>query len=195
MLREMRADGETTVPVTRQVVSRPKIKALAPDEDVFWPSYTIDPQEAPYMFHVVSMTPEQLKGKINTEDWSEAFIDAAIEIAGNGSNDDNLYTLRDEDEFTRTNDNDLIRIVYCYQRLLDDDNTPGIFCTIYHPDIPDLYAKHQLLDYAHGKYPFVISTLEKTSKRMYSSRSMLNSLNARSRYSRLKQTQRLMHKA
>ena len=172
MLREMRSDGETTVPVTRQVVSRPKIKALAPDEDVFWPSYTIDPQEAPYMFHVVSMTPEQLKGKINTEDWSEEFIDAAIEIAGNGSNDDNLYTLRDEDEFTRTNDNDLIRIVYCYQRLLDDDNTPGIFCTIYHPDIPDLYAKHQLLDYAHGKYPFVISTLEKTSKRMYSSRSM-----------------------
>ena len=29
---------ETTIPVTRQVVSRPKIRALAPDEDVFWPS-------------------------------------------------------------------------------------------------------------------------------------------------------------
>ena len=74
----------TTVPVTRQVVSRPKIKALAPDEDVFWPSYTIDPQDAPFMFHCVSMTPEQLKGKINTEGWSEEFVDAAIEIAGNG---------------------------------------------------------------------------------------------------------------
>lgn len=84
MLKEMRKDGETTVPVTRQVVSRPKIKALAPDEDVFWPSYCIDPQESPFMFHVVSMTPEQLKAKISTENWSEEFVDAAIDVAGQG---------------------------------------------------------------------------------------------------------------
>ena len=56
MLRELRKDGETTVPVTREVISRPKIKALAPDEDVFWPNYTIDPQEAPYVFHVVNLS-------------------------------------------------------------------------------------------------------------------------------------------
>ena len=172
MLKEMRKDGETTVPVTRQVVSRPKIKALAPDEDVFWPSYCIDPQEAPYMFHVVSMTPEQLKAKISTENWSEEFVDAAIDVAGQGENaDDTLYQIRDDDEFTRTDDNSLVRIVYCYQRLLDEDNVPGIYCTIYQPNLPDLYAKHQLLDYSHGKYPFVVTTLEKTSKKLYSSRS------------------------
>ena len=151
MLKEMRKDGETTVPVTRQVVSRPKIKALAPDEDVFWPSYAIDPQESPYVFQVVSMTPEQLRSKISTESWSEEFVDAAIELAGQGEDaDENIYQLRDNDEFTRNNDNSLIRIVYCYQRLLDEDNVPGIYCTIYHANISDLYAKHQLLDYAHG---------------------------------------------
>jgi hypothetical protein len=172
MLKEMRKDGETTVPVTRQVVSRPKIKALAPDEDVFWPSYCIDPQEAPYMFHVVSMTPEQLRSKISTENWSEEFVDAAIELAGQGEDaDENIYQLRENDEFTRSDDNSLVRIVYCYQRLLDEDNVPGIYCTIYHANIPDLYAKHQLLDYAHGQYPFVVTTLEKTDKKLYSSRS------------------------
>ena len=172
MLKEMRKDGETTVPVTRQVVSRPKIKALAPDEDVFWPSYAIDPQEAPYMFHVVSMTPQQLRSKINTENWSEEFVDAAIELAGQGEDaDENIYQLRDDDEFTRTDDNSLVRIVYCYQRLLDEDNVPGIYCTIYSSRIPDLYAKHQLLDYQHGQYPFVVTTLEKTDKKLYSSRS------------------------
>ena len=172
MLKEMRKDGETTVPVTRQVVSRPKIKALAPDEDVFWPSYAIDPQEAPYMFHVVSMTPEQLRSKISTEKWSEEFVDAAIELAGQGEDvDENIYQLRDDDNFTRSDDDSLVRIVYCYQRLLDEDNIPGIYCTIYHANISDLYAKHQLLDYAHGKYPFVVTTLEKTSKKLYSSRS------------------------
>ena len=172
MLKEMRKDGETTVPVTRQVVSRPKIKALAPDEDVFWPSYCIDPQESPFMFHCVSMTPEQLRSKINTENWSEEFVDAAIELAGQGEDtDENIYQLRENDEFTRSDDNSLVRIVYCYQRLLDEDNVPGIFCTIYHANIPDLYAKHQLLDYQHGKYPFVVTTLEKTDKKLYSSRS------------------------
>jgi len=172
MLKEMRKDGETTIPVTRQVVSRPKIKALAPDEDVFWPSYCIDPQEAPYMFHSVSMTPEQLRSKISTEKWSEEFVDAAIELAGQGEDvDENIYQLRDDDNFTRSDDDSLVRIVYCYQRLLDEDNVPGIYCTIYSSHISDLYAKHQLLDYAHGKYPFVVTTLEKTSKKLYSSRS------------------------
>jgi hypothetical protein len=168
----MRKDGETTVPVTRQVVSRPKIKALAPDEDVFWPSYCIDPQESPYMFHSVSMTPEQLRSKISTENWSEEFVDAAIELAGQGEDaDENIYQLRENDEFTRSDDNSLVRIVYCYQRLLDEDNVPGIYCTIYHAHISDLYAKHQLLDYQHGQYPFVVTTLEKTDKKLYSSRS------------------------
>jgi len=172
MLKEMRKDGETTVPVTRQVVSRPKIKALAPDEDVFWPSYCIDPQESPFMFHCVSMTPEQLRSKINTENWSEEFVDAAIELAGQGEDtDQNIYQLREDDEFTRDKENSLVRIVYCYQRLLDEDNVPGIYCTIYHSNITDLYAKHQLLDYSHGQYPFVVTTLEKTSKKLYSSRS------------------------
>jgi hypothetical protein len=173
MLRELRRDGETTIPVTRQVVSRPKIRALAPDEDVFWPSYAMNPQEAPYVFHAVSMTPEQLRAKISTEKWSEEFVDAAIELAGKGEdNDENLYQLRESDEFTRDNENSLIRIVYCYQRLLDEDNIPGIYCTILHPQISDLYAKHQLLDYAHGQYPFVVTQIERTSKKLYSARSV-----------------------
>jgi septation ring formation regulator EzrA len=78
------------------------------------------------------MTPEQLRSKISTENWSEEFVDAAIELAGQGEDtDENIYQLREDDEFTRTDDNSLVRIVYCYQRLLDEDNVPGIYCTIY----------------------------------------------------------------
>ena len=81
MLRELRKEGTTTVPVTRQVVNRPRLKALAPDEDVFWPNYTIDPQEAPYVFHVLHMTPEQLRAKIASEGWDEEFVEKAMELA------------------------------------------------------------------------------------------------------------------
>ena len=171
MLRELRKDGETTVPVTREVVSRPRIRALAPDEDIFWPNYTIDPQEAPYVFHVVNMTPEQIRTKIKSEGWSEEFVDKVIELANNAQTDDNLYNIREQDQFVRSDDQ-YVRLVYCYQRLLDEDGIPGLYCTIMHPDVSELYAKHQLLDYAHGKYPFVVTTLEKTSKRLYSSRSI-----------------------
>ena len=171
MLRELRQDGETTVPVTRRVINQPRIKALAPDEDVFWPSYAIDPQEAPYVFHVINMTPEQLRAKINTEGWDEEFVDKAIELAQQGEVDPVINNLRLQEEVIR-NDDETIRVIYCYQRLLDEDDIPGIFCTIFCDRVPEVYAKHQLLDYGHGKYPFVVSTYEKTSKRLYHSRSV-----------------------
>ncbi len=171
MLRELRKDGETTIPVTRRVINQPRVKALAPDEDVFWPSYCIDPQEAPYVFHVINMTPEQLRSKINTEGWDEEFVDSAIELSQRGESDTPINNLRLQEEVIR-DDDDTIRIVYCYQRLLDEDDVPGIYCTILHDRVPELYAKHQLLDYSHGKYPFVVSTFEKTSKRLYHSRSV-----------------------
>ncbi len=171
MLRELRKEGSTTIPVTRQVINRPRLKALAPDEDVFWPNYTIDPQEAPYVFHVLHMTPEQLRAKIASEGWDEEFVEKAMELSQHTQRDDTLYNVRQMDEVIR-DDDETIRIVYCYQRLLDEDDVPGIYCTIMHPDVPDLYAKHELLDYAHGKYPFVITKYEQTSKRLYSSRSI-----------------------
>jgi hypothetical protein len=171
MLRELRKDGETTVPVTREVVSRPRIKALAPDEDVFWPNYTIDPQEAPYVFHVVNMTPEQIRAKINSEGWDKNFVEQVIDTAGNAESEDTLYQIREQDQFVY-DDDQYVKIVYAYQRLLDEDNVPGIYCTVFYPRITDSFAKHQLMDYAHGKYPFVVSTYERTSKRLYSTRSI-----------------------
>ena len=170
MLRELRKDGETTVPVTREVVSRPKLRSLAPDEDIFWPNYTIDPQEAPYVFHVINMTPEQIRSKINSEKWDKEFCESVIDLTNNAEADSNLYNIREQDQFVHTDDQ-YVKIVYCYQRLLDEDNIPGIYCTVFHPDVSESYAKHQLMDYAHGKYPFQVTTLEKTSKRLYSSRS------------------------
>ena len=133
------------MPVTREVVSRPKIKALAPDEDIFWPNYTIDPQEAPYVFHVVRMTPEQIRAKIRSEDWDEEFVEQVIELANNAQSDDNLYNIQEKDQFVRTDDQ-YVKILYCYQRLLDEDDTPGLYCTVMHEDLSEVYAKHQLLD-------------------------------------------------
>jgi hypothetical protein len=171
MLRELRKDGETTVPITRQVINQPRIKALTPDEDVFFPSWTIDPQHAPYCFHVMKMTPEQLKAKVASEKWDEDFVEACINSNARGADDTgNEWRVRNDLDTSDTDDQ-TIDVIYCYQRLLDEDDIPGIYCTVMCSAVPELYAKHTLLDYGSGKYPFVISKLEETSKRMYSSRS------------------------
>ena len=123
------------------------------------------------MFHVLNMTPEQLRSKIASEGWDEEFVDKAIENATIGENDVYTNNLSLEDEILR-DDDETIRIVYCYQRLLDEDNIPGIYCTVFCNEVPDLYAKHTLMDYAHGGYPFVVSTFEKTSKKTLRLRSV-----------------------
>jgi hypothetical protein len=171
MLRELRKDGETTVPITRQVINQPRIKALTPDEDVFFPSWTIDPQQAPYCFHVMKMTPEQLKAKVASEKWDEEWVDACIDSNARGADDTgNEWRLRDNLDTSGTDDQ-TIDVIYCYQRLLDEDDVPGIYCTVLCSSVPELYGKHALLDYGSGKYPFVVTKLEEVSKRMYSSRS------------------------
>ena len=116
------------------------------------------------MFPVLNMTPEQLRSKIATEGWDEEFVDKAIENATIGENDVYSTNLSLQDEILR-DDDETIRIVYCYQRLLDEDNIPGIYCTVFCNEVPDLYAKHTLMDYGHGGYPFVVSTFERNFKK------------------------------
>ena len=65
-----------------------------------------------------------------------------------------------------TDDNDLVMVVYCYQRLIDEeDGSEGIYCTVFHPQ-SEGYAKHELLN-GYDDYPFVVTRLSNNQKRMY----------------------------
>jgi hypothetical protein len=65
-----------------------------------------------------------------------------------------------------TDDNDLVMVVYAYQRLIDEeDGSEGIYCTVFHPMTED-YAKHELLN-GYDDYPFVVTRLSNDQKRMY----------------------------
>lgn len=171
MITELRNTGSTTMHLTRATKNQPAIRTLPPDEDFFMPVWTIDPQQAPYCFHIVHMTPQQLRAKVELEDWDEDFVEAAIETVGQQQDPGML------DEWTRSNYTDgrydeTVRIIYAYQRLIDEDAVPGIYCTVMCYNVTDHYGKHYLLDYAHGQYPFVITPLERTSKRIYAARSI-----------------------
>lgn len=170
MLTELRTTGKTTVPLDKAIRNQPVIKALPPDEDFFMPSWTIEPQKVPYCFHVIHMTPQELRAKITEDDWDEEFVEEAIQTAGQ-QHDPALIEEWHRNNFTDGRYDETVRIIYTYQRLLDEDNVQGIYRTIMCYGV-DAYAKHELLDYQHGQYPFIVTPLERTSKRLYSARSL-----------------------
>lgn len=185
MLNDLRGpDGSTTVPVAGKERSYPVVRAFNLDEDVFIPHFTTDLETAPAIYRVQYFTAEKLRSFVLTDDWDESWVEDAIErcrgrlitIAQNEYNQPIARSfVYQQQRFT-----DLIGVVYAYRRLSDEDGMPGIYLTIFNPELPpdgsegghDGYAKHGLLGYAHGKYPFTLHRREYLSRKLHDSRGL-----------------------
>jgi len=165
-LREIRKMGRASIPVPRLSVNCPFVQSCAPDGEVLFPSYVIDPQAAPYVFWRTFVTAQELEKKVATEGWDEEWVRKAIEdLRGKDS-----YYLDGQKakRFTNlpiANDDDLVMLVYAYQRLIDEDGAEGIYCTVFNPNV-DGYAKTELLN-GYDDYPFVTTRLSYNQNRMY----------------------------
>ena len=181
VLRDLRSDGTATIPVTQTVHNRPAMRALACDEEIYWPAWTMDPQDAPYVFLAVHYTAEQLRAKVTTDGWSKEWVEHVIETARGRDADHEVNYSRERHRTANIDrglsDDETIRCIYAFQRLVDEDGVSGIYCTVFHPDVTndnspvDAWAKHELLPYRHGNYPFIVTKLEEWSKRLYDTRS------------------------
>lgn len=179
MLYELRNDGTTTVATVGKERSYPVVRAFNLDEDLFIPHFTTDLENAPAIYRVQYFTPEKLRSFVNTDNWDAAWVEGAIEncrgrlitIAQNEYNQPIARSfVYQQQRFT-----DLIGVVYAYRRLSDEDGIPGIYLTIFNPQLPpdsehDGYAKHGLLGFAHGKYPFILHRREYLSRKLHDSR-------------------------
>jgi hypothetical protein len=174
-LNQLRKKGAAEIPVTRRKIDRPCVKACAPDGEVFFPPYCMDPQRAPYVFYKTLMTAQELESKVVSEGWDRDWVEYVIENCkgaqmyemGNG----NTMARRDIVGIERPED--LYEIVRGYQRLIDlEDGGQGIYCTVFHPNYsgakPDVpaYAKFELLN-GFEDYPFIVTRLAEDDKRMY----------------------------
>lgn len=167
VLKDLRSKGEAQIPVPRVTVDRPVVHSCAPDGEVILPPYVSDPQRSPYIFWRTFLTAQELEKKVTNEGWDEEWVDYAIE---NLRGKDSMYLDGEKQKnVTRlpiTDDNDLVMVVYGYQRLIDEeDGSEGIYCTVFHPSA-DGYAKHELLN-GYDDYPFVVTRLSNNQKRMY----------------------------
>jgi hypothetical protein len=126
-----------------------------------------DPQRSPYIFWRTFLTAQELEKKVANEGWDEDWVENAIErLRGKDSMYYDGEKLKTDTRLPITDDNDLVMVVYCYQRLIDEeDGSEGIYCTVFHPSTEG-YAKHELLN-GYDDYPFVVTRLSNNQKRMY----------------------------
>jgi len=166
-IRELRKTGTSEIPIPRQTVDCPVVYSCAPDGEVLFPPYVSDPQRAPYVFWRTFLTAQELEKKVTNEGWDRKWVDNAI---SNLRGKDSMYLdgekVKTQTRLPITDDNDLVMVVYGYQRLIDEeDGSEGIYCTVFHPTTEG-HAKHELLN-GYDDYPFVVTRLANDQKRMY----------------------------
>lgn len=157
MVKELRETGVGKIEESYVRRNLPCISALKPFEEVAFPPETIDLQSARVIFRRVYMTEVELRAKIVEDGWDKEFVEAAANTAGKmsyyGDPTDSITALGASPV---TRQDNLIEIVYAYARQIGPEGVPGIYCTVFSSLVEEsLYAKHELLDYAHGEYPFV----------------------------------------
>lgn len=180
-IRQLREKGFAELYVSRVSLmdSRPIVRACAPDGEVFYPGYCFDPNRSPYVFWRQTMTVQEIEEKVTTEGWDRKWADHMIEnYRGVGVNNfeyNNQWRDRTLSGFAGdlTSDQDLILVVYAYQKQIDpDDGSEGIYKTVFNPyytgadrDI-QAYASKELMN-GYSTYPFVVTRMSADSDRMY----------------------------
>jgi len=175
-IKELRQKGITEVPISRTTVDCPVVEACAPDGEVFLPVYTSDPQRAPYVFWRTFLTPQELEKKVVNDGWDADWVESAIrDLRGKDSMYLDGEKQKSVSRLPLTDDNDLVMVVYGYQRLIDEeDGSEGIYCTVFNPSAEG-YAKHELLN-GYDDYPFIFTRLSTNQKRIYETMSFADIL-------------------
>lgn len=173
IITELASQGESTYEQPYIQRNLPIVAALKPFDEIAFPPETVELQEARMIFKRTFMTEVQMKSIGLAEGWDEAFMDEAVNTAGKSGylHDSNLVPLINSVPNAVEKANNLIEVVYCYARQLDESGKSAIYYTVFCPQTRnDLYGKHEILEYAHGEYPFVELRRERLRRPVVESR-------------------------
>lgn len=180
-IRELRETGQCKFQMPVLVESVPSLEVLVPGIDFMAPPEMTDPQRARVLFRRKMWTTAEIEAAELDEGWDGDFIEAVKRTAGQGSQwtstTEQLY-----DENARD-----IEIVEAFAFQVKD-GVPGIWRTVFSPNLRqaghetkrengegekvstttvegELYARHELVDMAHLKQPFLMYQTEVIGKR------------------------------
>lgn len=178
IVRELRTDGKTKVHVPYVCRNEPSIRALRPWVDVFIPDDAGDLQRS-RVYVRWYYRPEELDAKVLTECWDQEWVHQAKLTKGHKSVWSNSISQNPLDRYEAIIEegSEYVEVVFGYSRRIDSRGLPGVYLTIFSPHVTkgeggneDLVAQHGLLDYWHGKMPFIPLTNEWIARSVTSSR-------------------------
>lgn len=168
VVRELRDEQETEFMERILEEKRPTFKVLIPGYNFFVSGGAEDIQCIRGALVVERFYQAQLESIAKDNDWNEEFVAEVIGTMGSFSTYGEALKLK---AVQRTDDvrDKGIELWTTYVRQMDvDTGAAGIYCTTFSPHLRPshqksedaFYAKHYLLEYAHGQYPFAQSELE-----------------------------------
>ena len=173
LVRDLRNKGEAEIEEPYVIKNLPCVTALKPYDEITFPHETTDLQRARVIFRRTFLTEVELRSMGVNDGWSEEFIEAAAAQLGKSSmyNDPSLTPVTNVLSTNVWRGRNMVEIVYAYARQIGPDGIPAIYYTVFSPQVSsDIYAKHEILDYYHGKYPFVGYAREVTRRPIMESR-------------------------
>jgi len=188
-VKELRESGETELPMPYVCKNQPCVWVGKPYMEMLAARGTMQLQQARAIFWKRWMTETELEAK-RAEGWNPAWIAKVKNTKGNVSSwagalgatsltGPSTKTVGNTTYLKITEENNpLIEVVYAFVKKVDDDGVTGVYQTIFSPHVTngdydeELFAKHELLDYAHGRYPFVEFKRENIGRALTDTRSV-----------------------
>lgn len=177
-ITELRETGEAELPRKGLTVNRPCVRVFRKGEDIIYPKSAANIQRAPFVFRVEYKTPQEIQEYANDDGWDKRWATKVIDkCRGMDTTEWESYE-RSRDRFgvnfDEGDDDGLIKVVWCYQRLIKNGILgiyETIFCPEYTPREGPSVAKHGLCPYRlKGDYPFEDFCREKSSRQSLNSR-------------------------
>ena len=172
-VRKMRTEGQGELEEVYIQKNLPKITALKPYDEVCFPPETSDLQQARVIFRRQYMTEVELRSMVQNANWNPEFVEAVSKTMGNHYyfNDPNLVPTTTALNSNILRGDNLVEIVWAYYRQLDESDIPSIYYTVFSPHVgSELYAIQEMLNYAHGEYPFIPLRFEMSRRQVTESR-------------------------
>jgi hypothetical protein len=181
-VRDLRDKAVAEMPVPYVCKNQPAIHALKPWDEAFIAGNATDTQRCT-VFRRVYMKEWELKAKANNG-WDPKWIEEALKHKGKASywsgGVQQQPSLTIQNAITATesaaewamqeNHTDEIEVVYATYKMLDEDNVPGVYTTVFHPEVDGMNAEHGLLGWGGGQIPYVASCRERWHRAIPTSR-------------------------
>lgn len=184
VLKDLRRDGFARFPRPVVTMNRPKVVAYSPNEDIFISPDARFGMEDGSVHVIEAMREAKFRAYAKDYEWDPEWAAQMVETQRGVVNFGGLLF---NQRLNRTaswlvpsrgqlDTRKLFLVVHSYRRLTDAEGVPGIFYTVWNPNMTtnrktqELYGRHELLNYDHGKMPFTLYQRENRSRKIDDSR-------------------------